>query len=173
MFFNFSGWVCWTSFGRADEIISITSSNLVRTNYDHNFTQSAYFIKKFVSSILYRPTDFPLLKEFSKNVSFSNSYKLPSQSVVQKLSMSMVYNIILLDDWHHFLDILEMGCELAIISMYLLFLIYKLWVKPFKENYATVYWEVVGKNMLLQNNITLVRIAERLRRESECDAVCL
>ena len=41
-----------------------------------------------VSSISYIPTDLSLLKEFSKNVSFSNSYNLPSQSAVQKLSMS-------------------------------------------------------------------------------------
>ena len=54
----------------------------------HNFTQSAYFMIFFVSSISYRPTDLSLLKEFSKNVSFSNSYKLPSQSAVQKISMS-------------------------------------------------------------------------------------
>ena len=44
----------------------------------------------FVSSISYRPTDLSLLNEFSKNVSFSNSYKLPSQSAVQKLSMSTI-----------------------------------------------------------------------------------
>ena len=43
-----------------------------------------------VSSISYRPTDLSLIKEFSKNVSFSNSYKLPSQSAIQKPSMSMV-----------------------------------------------------------------------------------
>ena len=45
----------------------------------------------FVSSISYRPTetDLFILEEFSKNVSFSNSYKLASQSAVQKLSMSM------------------------------------------------------------------------------------
>ena len=42
----------------------------------------------FVSSISYRPTDLSFLKEFSKKVSFSNSYNLPSQSAVQKLSMS-------------------------------------------------------------------------------------
>ena len=36
----------------------------------------------FVSSICYRPTDLSLLKEFSKNVNFSNSYNLPSQSAV-------------------------------------------------------------------------------------------
>ena len=56
----------------------------------HNFTQCAYFMIFFVSSISYRPTDLSLLNEFSKNVSFSNSYKLPSQSAVQKLSMSTV-----------------------------------------------------------------------------------
>ena len=54
----------------------------------HNFTQSAYFMIFFVSSISYRPTDLSLLKEFSKNVSFWNSYKLPSQSAFQKISMS-------------------------------------------------------------------------------------
>jgi hypothetical protein len=43
-----------------------------------------------VHGISYRPTDLSLLKEFSKNVSFSNSYKLPSQSAVQKISMSTV-----------------------------------------------------------------------------------
>ena len=57
----------------------------------HNFTQSAYFMIFFVSSISYRPTDLSLLKEFSKNVSFSNSYKLPSQSALQKLAMSTDY----------------------------------------------------------------------------------
>ena len=31
---------------------------------------------------LYRPTDLSLLKEFSKNVIFSNSYNLPSQSAI-------------------------------------------------------------------------------------------
>ena len=41
-----------------------------------------------VPSISYRPTDLSLLKEFSKNVSFSNSYKLPFQSAIQKISMS-------------------------------------------------------------------------------------
>jgi hypothetical protein len=55
----------------------------------HNFTQSAYFMIFSVSSIFYRPTDLSLLKAFFKNVSFSNSYKLPSQSAVQKISMSM------------------------------------------------------------------------------------
>ena len=54
----------------------------------HNFTQSAYFMIFSVSSISYRPIGLSLLKEFSKNVSFSNSYKLPSQSAVQKISMS-------------------------------------------------------------------------------------
>ena len=38
-----------------------------------------------------RLTDLSLLKEFSKNVSFSNSYKLPSQSAVQKITMSTTY----------------------------------------------------------------------------------
>ena len=56
----------------------------------HNFTQSAYFMIFFVSSISYRPTDLSLFKEFSKNVSFSNSYNQPSESAVQKLSMSTV-----------------------------------------------------------------------------------
>ena len=42
----------------------------------------------FVSSISYRLTDLSLLKEFSKNISFSNSYILPSRSAVQKISMS-------------------------------------------------------------------------------------
>ena len=46
----------------------------------HNFTQSAFFMIFLVSSISYRPTDLSLLKEFFKNVSFSNIYKLPSQS---------------------------------------------------------------------------------------------
>ena len=55
----------------------------------HNFTQIANLMIFFVSTISYRPTDLSLLKEFSKNVSFSNSYKLPSQSAFQKLSMSM------------------------------------------------------------------------------------
>ena len=54
----------------------------------HNFTQSAYFMIFFASSISYRPTDLSLLKEFSKNFSFSNSYKLPFQSAIQKISMS-------------------------------------------------------------------------------------
>ena len=40
----------------------------------HNFTQSAYFMIFFVSSISYRPTDLSLLKEFSKNVSFWKFY---------------------------------------------------------------------------------------------------
>ena len=65
----------------------------------HNFTQSAYFIIFFVSSISYRHTDLSLLKEFSKIVSFSNSYKLPSQSAVQKISMSMVNLIQTMGDW--------------------------------------------------------------------------
>ena len=39
-----------------------------------------------VSSISY--TDLSLSKEFSKNVSLSNIYKLPSQSAVQMISMS-------------------------------------------------------------------------------------
>ena len=42
----------------------------------------------FVSSISYRPTDLSLSKEFSKIGSFSNSYNLFPQPVVQKLSMS-------------------------------------------------------------------------------------
>ena len=41
------------------------------------------------SSISYRPTDLSLLKEFFKIVSFSSSYKLSSQSAIQKISMSM------------------------------------------------------------------------------------
>ena len=40
----------------------------------HNFTQSAYLMIFFVSSISYRPTDLSLLKEFSKNVSFWKIY---------------------------------------------------------------------------------------------------
>ena len=55
-----------------------------------NYTQSAYFMIFSVSSISYRPTDLSLLKELSKNVGFSNSCKLPSQSAVQKISMSTV-----------------------------------------------------------------------------------
>ena len=43
-----------------------------------------------MSSISYRPTDLSLLKEFSKDDSFSNSYKLPSLSAVQKISMSTI-----------------------------------------------------------------------------------
>ena len=50
--------------------------------------QSAYIMIFFVSSISHRPTDLSSLKEFFKNVSFSNNYKLPSLSAVQKLSMS-------------------------------------------------------------------------------------
>ena len=45
----------------------------------------------FVSSISYRPTDLSLIKYFSKNVIFSNSYDLPSQSAIQKLSISTLY----------------------------------------------------------------------------------
>jgi hypothetical protein len=40
----------------------------------HNFTQNAYFMTFFVSSISYRPTDLPLLKEFSKNISLKKLY---------------------------------------------------------------------------------------------------
>ena len=54
----------------------------------HKFTQSAYIMIFFESSISHRPTDLSLLKEFSKNVSFSN---LPSKSAIQKLSMSTTY----------------------------------------------------------------------------------
>ena len=55
----------------------------------HNFTQSAYFmIFLCVYSICHRPTDLSLLKQFSKIISFSNSYNLPSQSAIQKLSIS-------------------------------------------------------------------------------------
>ena len=50
------------------------------------------FYDFFVSTISYRPTDLSLLKEFSKNVSISNSYNLPSQSAVQKISMSTSYS---------------------------------------------------------------------------------
>ena len=57
--------------------------------------QSAYIMIFFVSSISYRPTDLSLLESFSKNVSFSNSYKLPSQSAVQKISLSMVIVMIM------------------------------------------------------------------------------
>ena len=39
----------------------------------HNFSQSAYIMILFVSSISYRPPDLSLLKEFPKNVSFSNT----------------------------------------------------------------------------------------------------
>jgi hypothetical protein len=44
----------------------------------------------FVPSISYRPTDLSLLKGFFKNVSFSNSYDLPSQYAVQNLLMSTI-----------------------------------------------------------------------------------
>ena len=54
----------------------------------HNFTQIANLMIFFVSTISYRPTDLSLLKEFSKNVIFSNSYNLPSQSAIQNLSIS-------------------------------------------------------------------------------------
>ena len=43
----------------------------------------------FVSNISYGPTDLSLLEWFSKNVIFSSSYNLPSQSAIQKLSISM------------------------------------------------------------------------------------
>ena len=98
----------WTLIGRGHSIRELLNGRLCRPDSEqwpwtsnlctmtivklcwHNFTQSAYFMTFFVSSISYRPTDLSLLRELSKNVSFSNSYKLPSQSAVQKNSMSMV-----------------------------------------------------------------------------------
>ena len=46
------------------------------------------------SANFYRPTELSLLKEFPKIVSLSNSsYTLPSESAVQKISMSTGYAI--------------------------------------------------------------------------------
>ena len=46
-------------------------------------------------------TYLSLLKEFSKNDSFSNSYNLPSQSAVQKLAMSTTYSINIYHLWEN------------------------------------------------------------------------
>ena len=52
----------------------------------HNFTQSAYFVTFLC--LLFLMDLISLLKEFSKNVNFSNSCNFPHESAVQKLSMS-------------------------------------------------------------------------------------
>ena len=48
----------------------------LKTTIDHDF---------FMSSISYRPSDLFLLKEFSKNVIFSNSYNFVSESAIHPL----------------------------------------------------------------------------------------
>ena len=93
-----------------------------------------------VSSISYRPTDLSLLKEFSKNVSFSNIYILPSESVVQKISMSTgtLTWIIWYNDCHQ--KIIKADLSLCRIVIYTFQLICSLFniSPPIKKNFSLI-----------------------------------
>ena len=80
-----------SNFSKQRSLISNFTTMTIVKLCCHNFTQSTYFMIFSAPSIFYRPTDLSLLKEFFKNVSISSSYKLPSQSAVQKISMSTHY----------------------------------------------------------------------------------
>ena len=60
----------------------------------HNFTLLKCKFHDFFCSISYRPTDLLLLKQFSKNVSFSNIYNLISECALLSTLKKSVAKVI-------------------------------------------------------------------------------